>query len=69
MAARPWAAKVPEVLTAHHVTPAKGLTTAQVERLRAEYGANELDKEDGTPLWKLVLQQFDDLVRARRDKH
>ena len=42
----------------------KGLTDAQVTKLRAEYGTNELDKEEGTPLWKLVLQQFDDLLAA-----
>ena len=28
-----------------------------------EFRRVELDKEEATPLWKLVLQQFDDLVR------
>jgi Ca2+-transporting ATPase len=40
----------------------KGLTTEQVDKKRAEYGWNELDKEDSTPLWKLVLEQFDDTL-------
>ena len=60
--ARPWAASVSEVLSAHAVSPSTGLTAAKVTALRAEYGSNELDKEEGTPLWKLVLQQFDDLL-------
>jgi Ca2+-transporting ATPase len=42
--------------------PSKGLTTAQVEEKRKECGWNELDKEDPTPLWKLVLEQFDDTL-------
>lgn len=62
--ARPWSSTTAEVLQAHGVGLAKGLTTAQVTRLRTEHGLNELDKEEGTPLWKLVLQQFDDLVRG-----
>ena len=60
--ARPWAASVSEVLSAHAVSPSTGLSAAKVTALRAEYGPNELDKEEGTPLWKLVLQQFDDLL-------
>merc|ERR1719247_1927852 len=60
--ARPWAASVSEVLSAHAVSPSTGLSAAKVTALRAEYGTNELDKEEGTPLWKLVLQQFDDLL-------
>ena len=34
----------------------------EVEKKREEYGWNELDKEEGTPLWKLVLEQFDDTL-------
>ena len=36
----------------YEVDPKTGLTTSQVEQKRAEYGWNELDKEDATPLWK-----------------
>jgi Ca2+-transporting ATPase len=60
--AQPWGKTTSEVLQANHVSLAKGLTADQVEKLRAEYGPNELDKEEGTPLWRLVLQQFDDLL-------
>ena len=44
---------VDEVLRSHNVDPAKGLTTARVLKLREEHGRNELDKEEGTPLWKV----------------
>ncbi|KAJ3360459.1 hypothetical protein GGF32_008407 [Allomyces javanicus] len=39
---------------------AKGLTQAQVESQRAKYGANELPEDPPTPLWKLILEQFQD---------
>jgi Ca2+-transporting ATPase len=50
------------VLSDLDVDGTKGLSDAEVQKRRAEYGPNELDKEEGTPLWKLVLQQFDDLL-------
>ena len=34
----------------------------RVRDLEPRYGPNELEKEEGTPLWKLVLEQFDDLL-------
>lgn len=41
-----------------------GLSTAQAESCLEKYGYNELAKEEATPLWKLVLEQFEDtLVR------
>jgi len=43
----------------------EGLPEARIEELRARHGFNELEKEPSTPLWKLVLEQFDDsLVRV-----
>ena len=60
--AAPWAESADQVLKSYKTDLSKGLTDAQVTKLRAEYGTNELDKEEGTPLWKLVLQQFDDLL-------
>mmetsp|Transcript_9645 Transcript_9645/g.24917 ORF Transcript_9645/g.24917 Transcript_9645/m.24917 type:complete len:1066 (-) Transcript_9645:13-3210(-) len=57
-----WSQSPEQVLTSHKVTLAKGLSSAQIEKLKAEYGPNELEQEEGTPLWKLVLQQFDDLL-------
>lgn len=46
----------------HQVDPKTGLTTAQIESKHAEYGFNELDKEDPTPVWELILEQFDDTL-------
>ena len=59
---RPWSASASDVLASYGVSEKKGLSKSQVAKARAEYGSNELDKEEGTPLWKLVLQQFDDLL-------
>ncbi|KAG0606337.1 hypothetical protein M758_9G132800 [Ceratodon purpureus] len=51
-----------EVLAFFNVEPARGLNDSQVEKNRAVYGQNVLPAEDGTPFWKLVLKQFDDLL-------
>ena len=61
-AATPWAATADKVLKAHKVSTEDGLSDDQVTVLREKYGPNELDKEEGTPLWQLVLDQFDDLL-------
>ena len=61
-AATPWAATADKVLKAHNVSAEDGLSDDQVTVLREKYGPNELDKEEGTPLWQLVLDQFDDLL-------
>ena len=61
-AATPWASATDKVLKAHKVSQDEGLTDDQVSTLREKYGPNELDKEEGTPLWQLVLDQFDDLL-------
>lgn len=39
-----------------------GLSLAEVEKRRAKYGENALEKEPPTPVWKLILDQFDDLL-------
>ena len=57
-----WSSTTKQVLQSHGVDINVGLSDSQVEKLRAEHGRNELDKEEGTPLWKLVLAQFDDLL-------
>lgn len=41
---------------------ASGLSDNQVLQNRALYGRNEMPPEEGTPFWKLVLKQFDDLL-------
>jgi len=53
---------VDEVLDYFQVSPTDGLPEDRVEKAREEYGLNELPPEDGKPLWKLVLEQFDDLL-------
>ena len=50
---------------AHGNTHARATTAAgqgEVVRRRAKYGRNELEPDEGTPFWKLVLKQFDDLL-------
>ncbi|KAL3309946.1 Sarcoplasmic/endoplasmic reticulum calcium ATPase 2, partial [Cichlidogyrus casuarinus] len=39
-----------------------GLTETQAESYLEKYGHNELPPEDKKPLWKLILEQFDDLL-------
>ena len=51
---------VDEVLAHFQVSAEDGLTTAQVEASRARWGRNELSHGEKTPLWKLVLEQFED---------
>ena len=61
-----WALTTAEVLKHHGVADvAKGLKSSEVEARRAVAGFNELHKAPGTPMWKLILEQFDDtLVKA-----
>ncbi|WIA22962.1 hypothetical protein OEZ86_009888 [Tetradesmus obliquus] len=58
----PWIATVEEVLSSQKTSLAQGLSSEEVARRREQYGTNELQKEPGTPLWKLVLSQFDDML-------
>lgn len=53
---------VEEVLDEFNVDINKGLTNGQVLDQRKKYGLNQLPKESGTPLWKLILKQFDDIL-------
>ncbi|EFN55787.1 hypothetical protein CHLNCDRAFT_145247 [Chlorella variabilis] len=57
-----WAAPTDEVLKHHGTDLAAGLSSSEVEARRAKCGYNELQKAPGTPLWKLVLEQFDDTL-------
>lgn len=62
-----WARTVDEVLEHHDVAVGAGLSAAEVETRRARWGFNELEKAPATPLWKLILAQFDDtLVKVGR---
>ncbi|KAF8059661.1 CA1 [Scenedesmus sp. PABB004] len=51
-----------EVLAYFGVEGAQGLSPAGVAQAREQYGRNELAPDEGTPLWRLVLKQFDDLL-------
>mmetsp|Transcript_20634 Transcript_20634/g.57264 ORF Transcript_20634/g.57264 Transcript_20634/m.57264 type:complete len:1008 (+) Transcript_20634:154-3177(+) len=51
-----------EVLRHFKVDPATGLTATQVLEGYNLHGKNELAPDEGTPFWKLVLKQFDDLL-------
>ncbi|GFH08660.1 cation_ATPase_N domain-containing protein [Haematococcus lacustris] len=58
----PWAKSVDAVQAELQVSVASGLTSAQVAERRQIHGLNELSKEPPTPLWKLILEQFDDTL-------
>eukprot|EP00455_Lapot_gusevi_P030766 TRINITY_DN3313_c0_g1_i4.p1 TRINITY_DN3313_c0_g1~~TRINITY_DN3313_c0_g1_i4.p1 ORF type:complete len:1035 (+),score=466.03 TRINITY_DN3313_c0_g1_i4:57-3107(+) len=59
-----WYAASPsnEVAAALQTDLNKGLSAAEAERRLKKFGRNELDKEEGTPFWRLVLDQFMDLI-------
>ena len=53
---------VAEVLAAFQVDAGRGLDDSAVLRSRQLHGRNEIPPEKGTPFWKLVIKQFDDLL-------
>jgi Ca2+-transporting ATPase len=57
-----WSKTVEECVKHYDVEVSKGLSKSDVERKRKKYGWNELQKEPGKPMWKLVLEQFDDTL-------
>jgi Ca2+-transporting ATPase len=59
--ARPWhAIDVADAVERLDVDPDNGLGADEVERRRAEYGANVVEESEETPWWKLLAQQFAD---------
>ena len=56
--AHPWSTPVEEVARALDVDPARGLTGDEAERRLAAHGPNEVAQEEGTSLWRLVVNQF-----------
>ncbi|DBA00203.1 TPA: hypothetical protein N0F65_007828 [Lagenidium giganteum] len=50
------------VLKHFDVEEERGLDDARVQKQLEAHGYNELEKEEATPLWKLVLEQFDDAL-------
>ncbi|DBA90070.1 TPA: hypothetical protein ACH3X2_004332 [Trebouxia sp. C0005] len=57
-----WARSVQEVADHYQVDLQDGLTDEQVIAARELFGRNELEKQPGKALWKLVLEQFDDML-------
>lgn len=57
-----WAHPTEKVLKELDVDVAVGLSVDEAQRRLKEYGHNELEKEAPTPVWKLLLEQFDDMV-------
>ena len=57
-----WARSVEQVCDYHKVQPQVGLSSDKIEAKREEYGYNELTKPPGKPMWRLVLEQFDDMM-------
>ncbi len=51
-----------DVLQRLETDAASGLSAQEVERRRAQYGANELPREGGTPPWKILLGQFTEIM-------
>ena len=51
-----------QVLAHFHLDPTVGLREADAAQARRRWGPNELPSDPGTPFWKLVLKQFDDLL-------
>lgn len=51
---------MPEVLSQLRVDQKKGLSEHEVEKRREEFGSNKLEEGESTPLWKLILAQFQD---------
>lgn len=56
----PWTSTAAEVELEFRTNLATGLTTAQVDEVRLASGLNELDKDEGSSFWAMVLEQFDD---------
>lgn len=53
---------IEETYKLFNVSPKTGLSDKSIQEARAQHGYNELPAEEGKPLWKLVLEQFEDLL-------
>lgn len=63
MSSRPWHALSREaVLTYWETNVANGLTTAEARRRGKVFGANVFDEEPPDPRWRLLLDQFSDVM-------
>ena len=57
-----WVRTGSECVKHFNTSESHGLSEAEVEVRRELYGRNELQKEEGKPMWRLVLEQFDDTL-------
>jgi Ca2+ transporting ATPase len=55
-----WTYSASDVLSKLKVDPKVGLTKEEVATRREKYGSNKLEEGEATPLWKLILAQFQD---------
>ncbi|TPX40838.1 hypothetical protein SeMB42_g05849 [Synchytrium endobioticum] len=55
-----WTLSAKQVCQLLRVNPRTGLPKSDVDKRAEEYGKNELPHDPPTPLWKLVLEQFQD---------
>ena len=58
----PWSLRGDEVLRAMHVRPASGLSVADVDARRAQYGPNVLAEFHATPWWTILIRQLRSFV-------
>eukprot|EP00963_Diacronema_lutheri_P011709 scaffold1440_cov332-Pavlova_lutheri.AAC.9 len=58
----PWSCDAEVVLEAWNTNVGKGLDSDEARRRMETFGANELTPEPKDPLWKLFLDEFDDLL-------
>ncbi|CAF1304261.1 unnamed protein product [Adineta steineri] len=58
----PWAKTKEDIFTLYNVDEQNGLSEETVRKHLELYGPNELPAEVGKPLWKLILEQFNDLL-------
>jgi P-type Ca2+ transporter type 2C len=59
---RAWSAAADELVGELHSDRKRGLDAGQVEKSRAEFGANQLTEAAPTPLWRKLLRQFNDVM-------
>jgi Ca2+-transporting ATPase len=57
-----WSNSVEKCVEHFEVDVSTGLNSSSVEKRQKLYGWNELEREPGKPMWRLVLEQFDDML-------
>ncbi|GLU11702.1 hypothetical protein SLE2022_284280 [Rubroshorea leprosula] len=57
-----WARDASECEEEHQVKRQFGLSSDEVEKRRQIYGWNEFEKHEGTSIFKLILEQFNDML-------